>query len=107
MAKAFTAGVMSFIEKFRARWLWSIGTLESCLSVSPSSKVPASLDVSSPAVGDILRVEDDTDSQDSTICIDHGHLARNCSIKISEICCILLIIKEIVWFADLKCYISQ
>ena len=26
--------------------------------------------------------EDDIDSQDSNIRIDHGHLARNCSIKI-------------------------
>ena len=28
--------------------------------------------------------DDDIDSQDSNIPIDHGHLARNCSIKISE-----------------------
>ena len=27
--------------------------------------------------------EDDTDSQDCNIPIDHGHLARNCSIKIN------------------------
>ena len=29
MTEAFTAGVMIFIEQFRARWLWSIGVLES------------------------------------------------------------------------------
>ena len=29
-----------------------------------------------------LEEDDDIDSQDSNIPIDHGHLARNCSIKI-------------------------
>ena len=29
MTEAFTAGVMIFIEQFRARWPWSIGVLES------------------------------------------------------------------------------
>ena len=41
MTEAFTAGVMIFIEQFRARWPWSIGVLESWLSMSSSSKVPA------------------------------------------------------------------
>ena len=51
-----------FIEQFRASWPWSVGVLESWLSMSSSSEVPASsfsrflpLDVSSPAVGVILR----------------------------------------------------
>ena len=43
MTEAFTAGVMIFIEQFRARWPWSIGVLESWLSVSSSSsEVPVS-----------------------------------------------------------------
>ena len=114
--KAFTAGVMIFIEQFWAIWPWSIGVLEFWLSMS-SSEVPASSilripsprrDVSSSAVGDIFRSvrcrcvrcrgsrgegilrmedagtseEDDIDSQDSNTPIDHGHLARNCSINI-------------------------
>ena len=29
MTEAFTAGVMIFIEQFRARWQWSIDVLES------------------------------------------------------------------------------
>ena len=29
--------------------------------------------------------DDDIDSQDSNALIDHGHLARNCSIKITKI----------------------
>ena len=29
MTEAFTAGVMIFIEQFRARWPWSIRVLES------------------------------------------------------------------------------
>ena len=41
MTEAFTAGVMIFIEQFRARWPWSIGVLESWLSMSSSSEVPA------------------------------------------------------------------
>ena len=146
---------MIFIEQFRARWPWSIGVLESWLSMSSSSsEVPASSilripspDVSSPAVGDIFRSgrcrcvccrgsqsprlwetssgvvavgvfaaearsyhswgclpqlgtkrrgkgilgmedagtseeDDDIDNQDSNTPIDHGHVARNCSIKI-------------------------
>ena len=32
-----------------------------------------------------LEEDDDIDSQDSNIPIDHGHLARNCSIKIRMI----------------------
>ena len=35
--------------------------------------------------------EDDTDYQDSNMPIDHGHLARNCSIKI-----IMLAVKALV-----------
>ena len=42
MTEAFTAGVMIFIEQFRARWPWTIGLLESWLSVSSPSEVPAS-----------------------------------------------------------------
>ena len=64
MTEAFTAGVMIFIEQFRARWPWSIGVLESWLSMSSSSfsksqRLPFSgflpLNASSPAVGDIFR----------------------------------------------------
>ena len=29
MTEAFMAGVMMYIEQFRARWPWSIGVLES------------------------------------------------------------------------------
>ena len=42
MTEAFTAGVMIFIEQLQARWPWSIGLLESWLSMSSSSEVPAS-----------------------------------------------------------------
>ena len=43
MTESFTAGVMIFIEQFRARWSWSIGVLESWLSMlASSSEVPAS-----------------------------------------------------------------
>ena len=42
MTEAFTADIMVFIEQFRARWPWSIGVLESWLSMSSSSEVPAS-----------------------------------------------------------------
>ena len=126
MTKAFAAGVMIFIEQFRARWPWSIGVLESWLSMSSSSSI---LRIPSPrrfvpgcgrhpqewsqslcsehTYSDhswgclpqpgtkrrgevILRMEDvgtseeddDIDSQDFNIPIDHGHLARNSSIKI-------------------------
>ena len=146
MTKDFTAGVMIFIEQFRARWTWSIGMLESCQCrrlLPKSWSLPFSgfhlqwpLLRMSPTAGDetsrgrnpsprhfrssccrcvrcsehtysdhswgclpqpgmkrqgegILRMEDagtweddDTDSQDSNIPIDHGHLAWNCSIKI-------------------------
>ena len=121
MTEAFTAGVMIFIEQFRARWPWSIGVSESWLPMQPSSEVPASsiLRIPTPRrfvlgcgrhlqewysdhswrclpqpgtkrrVEGILRMEDAGTSeedgignQDSDTPIDHGHLARNCSIKI-------------------------
>ena len=60
--KALSAGVMIFIEQFRARWPWSIGMLESWLSVSSSEvpafsflRIPSPRDISSPTLGDILR----------------------------------------------------
>ena len=134
MTEAFTAGVMIFIEQFWARWPWSIVSWNPdyrCRRLLPKSRrLPfsgfLSLDVPSPAVGDILRSgrcrcaccrgyqyaaslcgclpqpgtkrrgkrilrmedagtseeDDDIDSQASNTPIDHGHLARNCSIKI-------------------------
>ena len=41
MTKAFTTSVMIFIEQFQARWPWYMGMLESWLSMSSSSEVPA------------------------------------------------------------------
>ena len=72
------AGVMIFIEQFRVRWPWSIG-----VSPQPGTKRRGE---------GILRMEDagsseeddDIDSQDSNTLIDHGHLVRNCSMKISS-----------------------
>ena len=61
MTEAFTAGVMIFIEQFRARWSWSIGCWNpDCRCLLPKSRrLPFSgflpLDVSSPPVGDIFR----------------------------------------------------
>ena len=133
MTEAFTAGVMVFIEQFRARWPWSVGvgiltvdvvvffrnlgvfhsqdSLSSTFSPrlwETSSGVVAAgvfaaearreqrpLLMMFPTAGDetsregILRMEnagiseedDSIDSQDSNTPIDHGHLARNCSIK--------------------------
>ena len=41
--------------------------------------------------------EDNIDSQDSNTPIDHGHLARNCSIKINiKLGCLVLITEESV-----------
>ena len=108
MPEAFTANVMIFIEQFWAIWPWSIGVLESWLSMSSSSVLEFSAShcsehtysdhswrcLSQPGKkhrGEgILRMEDartaeeddDIDSQDSNTPIDHGHLAQNCSIKI-------------------------
>ena len=62
MTEAFTAGIMIFIQQFRARWPWSIDVLESCWCrhlLPKSQRLPFSgflpLNVSSPAVGDIFR----------------------------------------------------
>ena len=51
----------------------------------------------------VTSEEDDTDSQDSNIPIDHGHLAWNCSIKIiTPAMKVLVISKNTVFSENLK-----
>ena len=102
MTKAFMAGVMIFIEQFRARWPWYIGILVFWLLVSAEASLCREQPYSDhswkylPQPGTkrrgegILRMEDagtseedDTDSQDSNIPTDHGHLDQNCWNKMN------------------------
>ena len=46
--------------------------------------------------------EDDTDSQDSNIPIDHGHLAWNCSIKIIMLAVKALVISKVFYDGSAK-----
>ena len=73
-----------FIEQFRVRWLCSEHTYS-----DHSWEWLPQLGTKRRGEG-ILRMEDsgtseedDIDNQDSNIPIDHGHLARNCSVKAS------------------------
>ena len=80
---AFTGDVIIFIQIFRARWPWSVGTL-SVYSSSEVTHLQRPLLRMSPTAGEgILRMEDavtseeeDTDSQDLNITIDHCHLKQ-------------------------------
>ena len=46
--------------------------------------------------------EDDTNSQDSNTSIDHGHLARNCSIKIITPAVKASVISRRKWLEDVE-----
>ena len=74
--------IVIFIKQFRARWPWSIGVLESWLSMSSSSEVPASSILRIPSPRRFVPVCG-RQLQDSNTPIDHGHLARDCLIKIT------------------------
>ena len=79
-----------------------------CRFLPESWRLPFSgllpLNVSSQAVRDILRSGRYSDSQDSNIPIDHGHLARNCSIKINDgyVCTFRVTLVALYWWVVLK-----
>ena len=51
--------------------------------------------------------EDDTDSKDSNIPIDNGHLARNCSIKIITLAVKASVVSILLWLDIVLVFIYQ